>query len=289
MHFVRGLRWLGILASFGLIAACTSFSTDASAPEPPAEAGTNATPAEDGAPPSPQVGCNAPVLTDFSAPLELPFTHQGSAFRFESRTDGKDSFGRFTLALPEGQSSGGTDDGGAGDGGAADAGGAPDPRYFLAIDAASTFVCLSARTRVVAPPPATVSVILLATLTPSLIGSGAGISGLRVTGNAESAFAGWKTSVQEPTGSTSFLTSTKSSEWHVTRLELRRSGDHGWRATVVVDGQTVIDDAAAFPPATPPKGGVVSIGPLLDSANVPRPAPPPVVVDYADLRFVQRP
>ena len=289
MHDVRGLRWLGILASFGLIAACTSFTTDDSAPEPPAEAGTDATPSEDGAPPAPQVGCNAPILTDFSAPLGLPFTHQGSPYGFERLADGKGKFGRFTLALPDGQSSGGTDDGGAGDGGAADAGGTPDPRYFLAIDAASTFVCLSARTRVFAPPPAAVGVTLLATVMPSLTGSGAGISGLRVMGNTESAFAGWETPVQEPPFANSFLTSTRSSEWHVTRLELRRSVDHGWRATVVVDGQPVIDDAAAFPPAAPPNGGSVSIGPLLDSANVPRPAPPPVVVDYADLRFVQRP
>ena len=133
-----------------------------------------------------------------------------------------------------------------------------------------------------------VDVILLATLKRARTSSGIGLSGLRVTVNAESAFAGWKTSVQPPPGSTSFLTSTRSSDWHVTRRELRRSGDNGWRATVVVDGQPVLDDAAAFPPATPPHGGSISIGPLLESANGPRPAPPSVVVDDAALRFVQR-
>ena len=294
---LRFAPWLLVPGSVAVLGACTSFTTDAAVDPPVSDAGADVSDAGDAAAPGPQEGCDAPTLTDFSAPLEAPFSHDGAPLPFEPMTEGKLSFGRFTFALTDGAGGGGAGDGGAPDGGPADDGGAleggandgatvVDRSYFLAINEASTFACVSARTRVLVPPPSVVDVSLLSMLAPSRGSTAYGFTALLVTGTAESVLAGWRTEKEESPVNRVFLTSIKVNDWQVTRLELRRVGVFGWRANVFVNGQLVLDDADAFPRATLTAGGSVAIGPSLASSNVPRPAPP-VVVDYADLRFAQ--
>ena len=259
--------------------ACTTFTSD-SEPQLTQEGGPPADAALSDRP-SPPLDAAADVVTDFGcaappitaaldAPQGGPFTHGVDPFVVVRLADGAGPFVRFSLAID-------------GPDGAAFV----DHRYFLPIAATATHVCTSARIRVQDAPPGSTAVVLLSNALHRDEDMITGFAGVEVAGGGLKVFAGFSGG---PAGGTPVTQSVpgSASSWHVARIELDRAGDGAWTAAFVVDGATLLQNVVAFPRAFGSIGsGETGFGPVL-VPPAPQLASPAVVVDYADLRNVQR-
>ena len=163
-----------------------------------------------------------------------------------------------------------------------------DHRYFLAIAPSSTHVCTSARVRVGQPPAAGATVVLSSSTIHRDEDMLVGFGGLAISGGALNVFAGFSgpAALGYPPPTRQSVAGS-ASDWHVARIELDAAGDGTWSASFAIDGRVELQNVAAFPKTGAIGYGEVGFGPVL-VPPAPQPAPPPVVVDYADVRYSQR-